>query len=739
MSENRNYQPDPSTQATEEAGSIDLRALWRTVVRRRWLILPFFSAVVLVTAIATLRQTKIYDAVCTIIIDIAAPRVLEDKSVQDVMESGSGSYWYSKEYYETQYKVLTSRAVAQRVSDKLQLATNDNFTGAKEDSGSATPVTARSFDTVGKLQANLKVEPVKDSRMVRLRYEDADPRLAAIVANTFAEAYVTENLSVRSSTTQNASEWLELQLADLERKLDESGKALFEFKKGHDIVATSWEDRQSMVSQRLTASNDALTRARVRRAELQARNESMEAMGSSLEKGGTDVESLTPVASNQAIQAIKARYVEAQTDCADLRVRYLDGHPKLEACDKKLAIARQALAGEIKTAIESARREYQEVVKTERNLQALLNETKTDAFGLNQFERDYLELKRSYDNNQRLYEMVLKRLKDTGVTSMLQVSNVRILDRALPSITPVRPNVVRNLILAIFFGLVGGVALAFLADYLDRTIISQQQIEETLGLTFLGIVPSIERNKDGSPQDLFVATAPKSAVAECLRAVRTNLLFMSPEKPLRTIMVTSSGPQEGKTTTATSLAITMAGSGNRVLLVDADMRRPRIHRIFGAPNQEGLSSLILGEGKLLDTVRDTGVENMWVLPCGPIPPNPAELLHTGAFQKLLAEMAGAFDRVIIDSPPVGVVADAVVMSTQVDGTLMVLKAGKTDRDVARQAVRQLVDVKAPVFGAVLNDLDLNDQKYGQYSYYYQYGYYYGEGKGAKAKPGAQSA
>lgn len=725
MAENRNYQPDPSPQPLGEGGSIDLRAFWRTIIRRRWLILPFFATVVLITTLATLRQTKVYDAVCTIIIDISAPRVLEEKSVQDVMESGTGSYWYSKEYYETQYRVITSRAVAQRVADRLQLAANEAFTGV-------TATQARKVDVaavVQKLQQNVKVEPVKDSRMARIRYEDPDPKLAGLIANAFADAYIAENLSVRSTTTQNASEWLEAQLSDLERKLDESGKALFEFKKSHDIVATSWEDRQSMVSQRLTATNDALTRARVRRAELQARNEAMLAVGEALERGGTAVESLPAVATNPAIQAIKVRYIEALTECADLRVKYLEGHPKAEACEKRLAVARGALLGEIKTALEAARKEYQEVIQTERNLSALLNETKGDAFGLNQFERDYLELKRSYDNNQRLYELVLKRLKDTGVTSMLQVSNVRVLDRALPSFVPVRPNVLRNVLLAVFFGLVGGVALAFLADYLDRSIISQQQVEESLGLTFLGVVPTIERNQDGTPQDLFVHTAPKSAAAECLRAVRTNLLFMSPEKPLRTIMVTSSGPQEGKTTTATSLAITMAGSGNRVLLVDADMRRPRIHRIFGAPNQAGLSSLILGEGALKATVKDSGIENLWVLPCGPIPPNPAELLHTGAFQRLVGEMGAAFDRVIIDSPPVGVVADAVVMSTHVDGTLVVLKAGKTDRDVARQAVRQLQDVKAPLFGAVLNDLDLSDQKYGQYSYYYQYGYYYGDAKG----------
>jgi capsular exopolysaccharide synthesis family protein len=452
----------------------------------------------------------------------------------------------------------------------------------------------------------------------------------------------------------------------------------------------------------------------------------------SLDRPGAEVEALQPVATSIAIGQIKLRYLETRAECADLRSRYGDDHPRLQACEKKLDETRQGMRDEIKTALNAARQEFQEVIKTERNLQGLLTETKTDAFGLNQYERDYLELKRSYDNNQRLYELVLKRLKDTGVSGMLQVSNVRILDRARPATRPVRPDLVRNMALALLIGLLGGVGLAFAAEALDQTITSQQQIEERLGLTFLGIIPSIERAKDGSAQDLVVHTEPKSAVAECLRAVRTNLLFMSPEKPLKTIMVTSPGPQEGKTTTATSLAITMAASGNRVLLVDADMRRPRIHRIFGIANGAGLSSLILGEGTLTGLALATVVENLFVLPCGPVPPNPAELLHTAAFQRLLNEMSGSFDRVIIDSPPIGVVADAVVMATHMDGTLMVLKAGQTSRDVARQAVRQLSDVKAPLFGAVLNDLDLTDQKYGQYAYYYRYGYYYGDRAAQKA-------
>jgi capsular exopolysaccharide synthesis family protein len=714
----------PQTNPAAALEGFDLHSFWRMLLRRRWLVLPFFATAVLVATVVTLRQTKIYDATCTIVIDLAAPRVLEKEQVQDVVETGTGGYWYSREYYETQYKVILSRAVAQRVADHLQLGANGRFLGRGKElvlaKGAPRP------DPVRLLQRNLRVEPVKESRIVRIRYEDPDARLAATIANAFADAYIAESLAVKSNTTQNASRWLEDQLADLEKKLEQSGKALFEFKRAREIVATSWEDRQSMVSQRLTSINEALTRARVRKAELEARNEAIAGLAAKVRGGALPLDEIGNLGGNDAIEGVKVRYLEARTDCADLAIKYLDDHPKREACDRKLTLARQSLEDEIKSGLHGVEREYREVIRTEANLVRLLNETKTEAFNLNQHEREYAELKRTNDNNQRLYELVLKRLKDTSVTGMLQVSNVRVLDRARASGVPIRPKPRTNVTLAVVLGLLGGIALALFAERLDTSIASQEQIEEKLGLAFLGIVPRIRGNKDGTPQDLIVHYQPKSAIAECLRAVRTNLLFMSPEKPLRTILVTSSGPQEGKTTTATSLAITMTGSGKRVLLVDADMRRPRLHRVFGVSNGAGLSSLILGEGALEQTILSTGIPNLDLLPCGPVPPNPAELLHTAAFQRVLADAAARYDRVIFDSPPVGVVADAVVISTVVDGALMVLKAGSTSRDVAAHGVKQLRDVNARLFGAVLNDLDLEDQKYGQYSYYYRYGYYYGD-------------
>jgi capsular exopolysaccharide synthesis family protein len=319
----------------------------------------------------------------------------------------------------------------------------------------------------------------------------------------------------------------------------------------------------------------------------------------------------------------------------------------------------------------------------------------------------------------------LRSLKETGLSGSMRLNNVTVLDAAKPVMSPSKPKVQQILLISALMGLLLGFGLAFGLEFLDNTVTNQEHIEQGLGTTFLGILPSIG-DKVPENRDLVVAEQPKSAVAECCRAIRANLMFMSPERPLKSILITSSGPRDGKTTTAASLAITMAKSGNRVLLLDADMRRPRVHSAFRVPNGKGLSSLILGEGRLEDTVKSSGVENLFLLTCGPIPPNPADLLHTHAFVALIKEMANKFDRVIIDSPPVGAVSDALVISTHVDGTVLVMKSGVTTKDMAKRTVRSLRDVNARIFGAVLNDIDLEDRQGGGYYYYAKYGYYYGE-------------
>ncbi|HZN93246.1 MAG TPA: polysaccharide biosynthesis tyrosine autokinase, partial [Myxococcales bacterium] len=369
----------------------------------------------------------------------------------------------------------------------------------------------------------------------------------------------------------------------------------------------------------------------------------------------------------------------------------------------------------------------------EKNLVALLDGAKVHGFDAKKKQIEFEKLKRQSDINRRLYELVLKRTKDIELSGLLRTSNVRVLDPARPSYAPIRPDLRKALTLALLVGLLLGLGMALLLELMDNSVFSQVDVEQRVGVPFLGLVPVIPESRGAGSRDLYVHDHPKSSIAECCRAIRTNVLFMSPERPLKTILVTSTAPQEGKSTSVINLGISMAQSGNRVVLVDTDMRRPRLHKAFQIPNDVGVSSVVVGEGTVEAAVKTTDVPGLFVVPCGPIPPNPAELLHTQAFSRLLEELGKRFDRIILDSPPIHPVADAIVLATQAEGVVLILKAGLTNRTLAKRAVRALRDVKAKVYGAILNSVDLEDPKYGgYYADYRRYGYYYGERRGSDA-------
>jgi capsular exopolysaccharide synthesis family protein len=707
------------------------------LVRRRWLIAGVFIAVVGSVAAWTLRQPKVYASQTSVIIDVSAPRFL-DKDVQDVNNDSYSNYWANHEYYETQHKVITSRAVAERVVEKLGLQSDPAFLGVEKIQDEKTRAdTMRRMDAAGKLQGMVKAEPIKESRVSLIRVEDSDPNRAALLANEVAEAYIAENLAGKLQITENASKWLEERRDTLEEKSKSSEIALYNFKRQEDVLSTSLESQQNMVTQRLTSVNLALTDVQLKIAGLKARMEAINGVQKSAAAGDTRWAEALPVAMvNEYVTGAKKRLSDQNLKCAELRERYLEGMPKLAECLELARAIEKDLLHELNSIVIAAESELKESQAKERNLQAMLASAKTDAFEVNKKQIEFDSLKRESDNDQRLYDLVFKRLKDIELSGLLRTSNVRVLDAARPSMSPIRPIVENNILIAILVGLLGGFGLALLLELLDSSIASQTDIEERLKTSFLGVIPRILDDTTlpaGTAQnkDIHLFTHPKSTVAEACRAVRTNLLFMSPDQPFKTMLVTSSGPQEGKSTTVISLGIAMAQSGSRILLLDTDMRRPRLHKPFGVPNDIGVSSLVVSDGKLEDAVKTTEIPNLFVLPCGPIPPNPAELLHTKAFKDLIARLSKQYDKILLDSPPIGAVADAVVLSTQVDGVLMVLKAGQTHRETARRAIRSLNDVKARVFGAILNDIDASKAKYGDYygyGYGYNYNYYYGEKK-----------
>jgi succinoglycan biosynthesis transport protein ExoP len=540
-----------------------------------------------------------------------------------------------------------------------------------------------------------------------------------------------EVMSQKLKLTENASKWLDERRDSLSDSTKASELALYTFRRQSDMLSTSIDDRSTMVSSRLTSTSSALTDVQLRIAGLRARAAAIRSVQQT--QGAQDrlwAEALPAARENTTLAKYKERVLTLRNDCTDLGSRYLEGHPKLIECKDKLASAENEFARELSNLVVSTEAELKEAVEKERNLQAMFNEVKGEAFELEKKKLELDRLKSESENVKRQYDSVFKRLKDIELSGLLRTSNIRGLDSARPMMGPIRPNVPQGVLMGIIAGLVLGLGLALMLEFMDSSVTSQQEIEERLGLTFLGFVPSIPvSDVELENKDLHIHREPKSLIAECTRSIRTNLLFMSPDKPFKRILVTSSGPQEGKSTTAINLGITMAQSGSKVLIVDTDMRRPRIHKAFGVPNDVGVSSLVVGEGKFEDAIKSTEIAGLFVLPCGPIPPNPAELLHTKAFDELLTQLGGRFDRIILDSPPVGAVADALVLATQVDGVVVVLKAGKTNRDLAQRTVRALRDVQARIFGAVLNDVDLERSKYGDYYYGYAYRYYgYGEKK-----------
>jgi polysaccharide biosynthesis transport protein len=710
------------------ASPFNLKHVLSVLSRRRWLVIGTFIPIFAAVALYTLRQPKVYEASVSMIIAVTAPRIL-DNQVQDVSDTGGTGYWWSKEYTETEFKVITSRAVSSRVVDKLGLDHDASFLGVD---GIADPKTREvlmnGMDVPALLQSRIAVSPVKDSRIARIVVEDSSPQRAALLANEVADAYIAENLALRLRTSESANRWLEDRLAELEEKGKHSELAVYDFKKDADMLTTSLEDRASMVSQRLTTYNGALTEVRTRIAGLRARVEAIRRLRSSVDDAANPEWSavLATAPESALVSQLRLRYFTEHNDCAALGERYLAEHPKLSGCFERLKSARADLLSELNNIGRTAEAEQFEAEARERNLNALLETAKTEAFEVNKRQLEFDRLKREADSDQRLYDLVLKRLKDTELSGMLRTTNARVLDAARPSSVPVRPRVRSSLLLGFLLALVGSLGLAFALEQFDNTVTSQADVEERIGIPFLGFVPRLPLVKGGHAENqaLFVYRNPKSSVAEACRAIRTNVLFMTPDHPLRTMLITSSGPREGKSTTVINTGITMAQNGSRVLLVDTDMRRPRLHKAFGIANEIGVSSLIVGEASMEQIVKSTEVPNLFVAPCGPIPPNPAELFHARAFKEFVDAAASAYDRVIFDSPPVNAVADPLVLSTQVDGVLIVFRAAETPRALAQRAVRTLADVKARLFGAILNDVDIANPRYGYYyEAYRRYGYY----------------
>jgi capsular exopolysaccharide synthesis family protein len=492
-----------------------------------------------------------------------------------------------------------------------------------------------------------------------------------------------------------------------------------------------------MLREEMKQLNDALTSVRTRREEIAARR-------NQLLKVGTDDPGNLPdseLLHSALLQQLRQRYVES--------VRERDGllaggkgerHPDVLAATARADASRSALFNEVKSIQGAVQHDLAVVEQQEVGLSALFEKAKTQALQLNLLEIEYNRLHRTKENNEKLYDLILQRTKESDLARMMHVNNVRVVDAALLPRTPVRPRVPVDLGLGGALGLLLGVAATTARALLDRTVKTPADVEQDLELPFLGLMPLIaptpqtsksRKRRRSTPMnaDLIVHHSPRSGAAEAARTIRTNLMFMAPDHPYRTLLVTSAGPSEGKTTVACCIATAMAQAGQRVLLIDCDLRRPRIHRVFDRTLETGLTSVLINDSALTAAVTHTVIDNLDVLPAGPLPPNPAELLQSERFKTLLALLSTRYDRIVLDSAPAAAVTDPAVLARIVDGAVLVVRAYHTTKDLARHGLRSLLSVGGHVAGIVLNAVDLDRHEYKYYHYYYaKPGYTYGDAK-----------
>lgn len=715
-----------------ESGGVDVLAILRLAVARWYLIVAITVVVALGAAIWVKSQTEIFEATLTLKIDPHALRPLG----QDVQTPGDSTdyYWTNREYYETQYKIMSSRKVAERVVRLLNLHKDASFIqmapprSAPQGGMEVTPVEAARI-----LSGRISVEAIEESRLVAVSVLDSDPERAQRIVNTLAEAYIDQNLDASLSNMGNAADWLNDQLTKLKSELESTEMALHEYKKDQRLLSVSLDDQTNMLRSEMEQLHQSLTDARTAREKLAARVQQLSRIDS---QDPMDVPSSELLASG-TLAGLRDTYISARTEVNQLEQGGKGSeHPEVRRAQAMLDTTRDALLAEIRNVKESFQRDLIAINQEISGISDLYKRAEQQAFDLNLQEIEYKRLARAKDNTERLHSIVLERAKESELGGQMRFNNVSVIDPALLPEAPISPRVALVISGGAGLGLLLGFAFVVMQAKLRQRLESPEDVEESLGTTCVGVIPEIvpdagstlppvaQRRRRHRKVDvveaaeLFVHRHPKSNAAEAMRALRTNLLFMSPDKPYKRLLITSAGPTDGKTTIAASLASTLAHSGQRVLLIDGDLRKPRLSSVFHAHQGPlGVTSAVIDPSTLEDAILPTEVEGMMLLPTGPLPPNPSELLHSERFHQLLDRASAMFDRVIIDSPPLVPVTDAAILSTRVDATLLVIRSGETRRQHAQTALRALADVNATVAGAVLNGVK---KRSGSGYYYYRY-------------------
>lgn len=701
----------------EESLTFDFARYFAAVRKHKWIIAAMVVVAMTGAVILTNRMTPVYQATASIKIDPRLPDLM-GQGASELVQIGAGGGSSAQEYYKGERKILESYQLVRRTVEEnglhLKLLSDSEREGRTVDE--VMDRAAR------RLSADLDITYPEPNRIFYVTARNADPQLAADIANAHVAVYVAYTKGILSTGTQKASRFLASEYELAEKDLLEADNKLVEFQNAHKDIGVSLQDRQSMVTAEIVRYTERVNDARARRIELTALLERMRKIDP---KNVLD----SPVfglTSSVTLETLKSQYYTEYN--AYLRLEK-DLGPKNPELIKQRAVVEQlfaALKSESDLAMRTVKEQIAAAADTEQALQKEVDKYKAESMELAPKLVAYNKLLLDKKSEQDQYNIVVARLGTSDINSRLDTINVTPLDAARRPTSPVSPSLEKNVQAAGAIALFLGIALAMLLAYLDRSIKSAEDIEAAVTqMPVIGVIPHLTEAdlpaSDHKARDMYVFRHSTSRVAECCRALRTNILFSSADRKISTLVVTSASPRDGKTTMVMYLGTTMAQSGQRVLLVDTDMRRPRLHEATGVSRQRGLTDLIVGQSGIEDCVKSTEIPNLFVLPCGPLPPNPAELLMTKRFEAVLAELKDRYDLVILDSPPLQAVTDAVVLSRMADGVILVVKAGRTLRDDVADSARQFKAVGSTITGAILNELDMDKRRYGG-GYYYNYAY-----------------
>jgi len=705
----------------------------RILVKRKWVIVICLVSIFSLVAIASLKMTPVYEASGTI--EINKP---------DTTLNFQNSATFSLDYYdptelETELKILQSDLLATQVIRELNLDRRPEISGQAPPAPSSLDLApdplqvdpARAAAMVGGFKSGLRVALSTNTRIIEVHYRSPDPQMAANVVNTLMQTYVENNFKARFESTMQASDWLSKQLVDLQMKVETSQEKLVRYQKEHEILGT--DEKQNIITEKLEELNKEWTTAQTDRMDKEALYRLVESGDpESIASGAGDVQDASGGQStSQLMDSLRARQADLKIQIADLSTQFGPSYPKLTQLNNQLKEIDVQIKAEMGKIASKLRGQYNAALQRENMLRDALEKQKQEANKLNESAIEYSLLKRDVDTNRQLYEGLLQRLKEAGVSAGLKSNNFRIVDAARAPSSPIEPNIPRNLLFAMVLGLASGVGLAFLLEGLDNTVRTTEQAQMLSGLASLGMIPLGSKNaREGpNPKRLVIASSkeavelvtqvrPQSQMAESYRALRTSLLLSNLGAPPKVIMVTSALPQEGKTTTSINTAVVLAQKGIRVLLIDADLRRPSIHKTLGMGPHSGLSNVLTGSATLEQaTARSAILPNLFILPAGTPPPNPAELLASSNMRDVLMQLREQYDHIVIDTPPSLSVTDAVVLSPRADAVVLVIRSGQTTKQALRRSRDTLIQVNAKVVGVLLNAVDLSSP---DYYYYYEY-------------------